>query len=261
MKRFGGYILDLDGTVYLGGRLIPGADETIAKLRRRSGLVFLSNNPSRNRESYARKLSALGIPCTPDDIVNSSYVITEVLKREAPDARLYVVGEASICAEMRAAGLKMAGSPEETDIVVLSFDRTFHYGKWAFAHRALRHGARLWATNPDRTCPTEDGDTPDCGALMAAVETASGRSVERMTGKPSAAILDVAAARLRLPLSDCLMVGDRLETDIQMACDAGCASALVLTGITSRAMLKDSAMRPDYVLESVTELATGGKPQ
>ena len=255
MRKFAGYIFDLDGTVYRGGRLIPGADGVLRKLRERgAGIVFLSNNPTRSREQYVAKLGALGIPARLEDIVNSSSVLIAELQREAPDARLYVVGEACLQAELRQAGFKLAEDPAETDLVVLSFDRTFHYGKLFFAHLAVKRGARLWATNPDRTCPTEEGDTPDCGAIIAAVETCTGRKVERIAGKPFPAILNVAARRLNLPLSACLLVGDRLETDILMARNAGCPSALVLTGVTSREMLNDSRIQPDYVLGSIAEV-------
>ena len=155
MKQYAGYIFDLDGTVYRGSRLIPGADAALARMRQRGArIVFLSNNPVRDRDRYVEKIRGLGISCTLDEILNSSYVITETLKKEAPNARLYVVGEASIQRELQAAGLRFAGTPAETDIVVLAFDRTFHYGKLAFAHEALKRGAKLWATNPDRTCPT-----------------------------------------------------------------------------------------------------------
>ncbi len=256
MKQYAGYIFDLDGTIYRGSRLIPGADAALARLRARGArIIFLSNNPVRDRDRYVEKIRALGISCALEEILNSSYVLTEELKREAPGARLYVVGEASIKRELQAAGFRFAASPEETDIVVLAFDRTFHYGKLAFAHEALKRGAQLWATNPDRACPTDNGDIPDCGAIIAAVETCSGRKLDRMTGKPSATMVRVAAQRLGLPIAQCLIVGDRLETDMLMAREAGCDSALVLTGITSPEMLKDSPIQPTYVLKSVAELA------
>jgi HAD superfamily hydrolase (TIGR01457 family) len=256
MKHYAGYIFDLDGTVYRGGKLIAGAGETLARLRARGArVVFLSNNPTYTREQYAAKLTRLGVPCGLDEVANSSYAIIRELKRDAPSARLYVVGEQVFVNELRQAGLAFAATPEETDIVVLAFDRTFHYGKWHFAHQALKRGAQLWATNPDRTCPTEDGDTPDCGSLIPAIETSSGRKLDRMTGKPSAAIVRVAAELLGLPIRDCLMVGDRLETDVLMGHTAGCDTAVVLTGITTRDMLAKTPIKPDYVLESIAELA------
>ncbi len=256
MKPYPGYIFDLDGTVYRGGRLIPGAAETLARLRARSArVVFLSNNPTYTREQYAAKLARLGIPCAVAEVANSTYAVIRELQRDAPAARLYVVGEPVLVNELRDAGFALAATPEETDIVLLAFDRTFHYGKWLFAHRALRRGAQLWATNPDRTCPTEEGDTPDCGSLIPAFEASSGRKLDRMTGKPSPAIVRVAAECLGVPIGDCLMVGDRLETDVLMGRNAGCDTAVVLTGITTPDMLAGSDIRPDYVLQSIADLA------
>ena len=256
MKQYAGYIFDLDGTVYRGGKLIAGAGETLARLRARGArVVFLSNNPTYTREQYAAKLTRLGIPCGVAEVANSSYAIIQELKRDAPKARLYPVSEQAFIGELRDAGFTFARTPEETDIVVLAFDRTFHYGKWFFAHQALKRGAQLWATNPDRTCPTEDGDTPDCGSLIPAIETSSGHKLDRMTGKPSAAIVRVASELLGVPIRQCLMVGDRLETDVKMGHNAGCDTAVVLTGITTREMLATTEIRPDYVLESIAELA------
>lgn len=255
MRQYPGYIFDLDGTIYRGHTLVPGADETIRRLRARGArIVFVSNNPARSRVAYAQKLSALGIPATPEDVVNSSGVLIQELRREAPHARLYVIGEPAFREEMRQAGLTLVEDPAQTEIVVLAFDRTFHYGKLLGAHLALKRGARVWATNPDATCPTADGDTPDCGLYIAAIERLTGRPIDRMTGKPSAAMIAAAARQLGMPPADCLIVGDRLDTDIRMAQNAGCASAVVLTGVTSRETLRAAPRPPDYVLESVAQL-------
>jgi NagD protein len=255
MERFDGYILDLDGTVYRGGRLIEGADRAVAAIRAAGSCVtFLSNNPTRSREQYAAKLSALGIPATPDEIVTSGQVLIEELTREAPGATLVVVAEPVLEKALRDAGFQLAAAPEEAQFVILSFDRTFHYGKLRAAHNAAKAGARIWATNPDRACPTEDGDTPDCAAIIAALEACSGRKLEHCVGKPSTAILEGVARRMSLPMEKCLMVGDRLETDILMARNAGCGSALVLTGVTLREALDRSDIKPDFVLESIADL-------
>ena len=255
MQQYPGYILDLDGTVYLGDVLIPGADRTVARLRARGARVtFLSNNPARTPAQYAEKLARLGIPAAPDDVVNSMRVLIEELQREAPAARLYVIGERPLLAELQRAGFRTAADPSETDFVILAFDRTFHYGKLLFAHRAASNGARIWATNPDRACPVPGGDVPDCAAVIGALEGCTGRKVERIVGKPSATMLAAAARRLDLPLSECLLVGDRIETDILMARNAGCPSALVLTGVTKPEMLPHPDIHPDHTLESLAQL-------
>ncbi len=254
-RRFSGYIMDLDGTVYRGDRLISGADSAVASIRRHgAGVVFLSNNPTRTREEYAAKLTRLAIPAKPDDVISSSAVLTAELQREAPGSRVYVIGETPLASELMRAGFIPALEPAETDFVILAFDRTFHYGKLLFAHRAAKHGARLWATNPDRACPVQEGDIPDCAAIIAALEACTGRKVERVLGKPSPTMIEAAARRLGCPLGDCLLVGDRLETDILMARNARCPSALVLTGVTTREMLQTSNIQPDYVLASIADI-------
>ena len=255
MRRFAGYIFDLDGTIYLGEQAIPGAAEAVAALRGRGARVaFLSNKPIQTRERYAKKLTRLGIPTDPEDVITSSHALVAALHEEAPGARVYPVGERAIVEELRQAGFAISRDPQGTDFVILSFDRTFHYGKLLFAHRAVRHGARIWATNPDRTCPTENGDIPDCASMIAALEACTGRKVERVVGKPSPAVIEAARRRLGIPLTDCLMVGDRIETDIRMARDAGCPCALVLTGVTSADAARRSDIQADYVLNSVAHL-------
>lgn len=255
MRQFAGYILDLDGTVYLGERLVPGADRTVKKLRDRGArVVFVSNKPIQTRENYAQKLTRLGIPTDPDDVINSSAVLVEELTRQAPGARLYVVGEPPLVAELERAGFEMADDPATTDLIILAFDRTFHYGKLLFAHNAAKHGARIWATNPDRACPVEEGDIPDCASVIGALEGCTGKRVERIIGKPSPAVIHAAARRMGLEVSDCLLVGDALATDMRMARETGCACALVLTGVSRREILKTSPLQPDHILESIADL-------
>ena len=235
MSNFCGYIFDLDGTVYLGDNVIPGAPETIAALRKRGcGIVFLSNKPLQPREVYAEKLTRLGIPTSPDDVINSSLVLARYLVREMADATVFVIGEQPLVDEMVAAGLATSDNPEEIDVVIASFDRTFDYRKLNIGYQALRLGARFFATNADRTCPVEGGDIPDAAAVIGALEGCSGRKVELVAGKPSAMIVDMVLGRLGLEASDCLMVGDRLETDILMGNKAGMSTALVLTGVTQQ---------------------------
>ena len=250
-----GFIFDLDGTVYLGERLLPGAREAIAALRaagRRVG--FLSNKPIQSRADYAAKLTRLGVPAAVDEVINSSYVLAHHLAREAPGARCFVIGEAPLVAELRAAGLAPVDDAR-VDYVVVAFDRTFDYRKLDVALQAVtRHGARLVGTNPDRTCPVEGGEIPDAAGMIGAVEGVTGRRVDPIVGKPSPITLQVMLDRLGLPATECAMIGDRLETDIAMGAGAGMATALTLTGATTRAMLQASEIRPDYVLERLDEL-------
>jgi HAD superfamily hydrolase (TIGR01450 family) len=169
-----GWLFDLDGTVYRGEALIPGADAAIAALRAAGRKVaFLSNKPLQTRADYARKLTRLGIPTRDDDVINSSLVLARHLARLDARAPVFVIGEPPLIAELRAHGFEVRGD-HRVRWVVIAFDRTFDYAKLNTALQAVRQGARLIATNPDRTCPTEDGEIPDCAGMTAAVEAVTG---------------------------------------------------------------------------------------
>ena len=162
---FKGFLFDLDGTIYLGERLIPGA-ERVVRLLREAGrkVVFLSNKPLYTREDYAAKLTRLGIPAKPSDVINSTFVLIRYLEQTAPGAKVFVVGELPFVAEMARAGFHLTENPDEIEYVIAAFDRTFDYRKYNIAFQAIRKGARFFATNPDRTCPVEGGELPDCAA-------------------------------------------------------------------------------------------------
>jgi HAD superfamily hydrolase (TIGR01457 family) len=252
---FLGYIFDLDGTIYLGEKLIPGARETIKKLKSLSKkIVYLSNKPLQTREDYASKLTRLGIYTQPDEVINSSLVMARWLSREAPGATIYVIGEIPLVEEMIRAGFRISEKAGEIQYVIASFDRTFDYRKLNIALQAIKRGARFIATNPDRTCPVEGGEIPDCAAVIGAVEGTTGMKVEAIVGKPSDIMIRVAVDYMGLRPQDCVLVGDRLETDMVMGKKAGMATALVLTGVTNREILKKSVIQPDYVWESVAEI-------
>jgi arabinose operon protein AraL len=250
-----GFIFDLDGTVYLGERLLPGAKAAVAALRESDRrLCFLSNKPIASRADYAAKLTRLGIPADVDEVINSSYVLARWLARESPGSRVFVIGEPPLTAELEAAGLEPVEGPQ-ADWVVVAFDRTFDYRKLDVALQAVtRYGARLIGTNPDRTCPVEDGEIPDAAGMIGAVEGVTGRKVEPIVGKPSPITLEVTLARLGLTAAECAIVGDRLETDIAMGKAAGLGTILVLTGITREGDPGIARWQPDHVLRSLDDL-------
>jgi NagD protein len=255
---FRGFIFDLDGTVYLSDHLIPGADEVI-RLLRKSGrkVVFLSNKPLQTREDYASKLTRLGIPTQPDEVINSTFVMTHYLKKNAPHARLFVVGEAPFIEELKKAGFLITEEPKEIEYVVVAFDRTFDYRKLNIAFQAIKLGAHFVATNPDRTCPVEGGEIPDCAGMIAAIEAVTGKKVEIIVGKPSPIMIQTALEVLGLKPEDCILIGDRLETDIKMGKDSGIATGIVLTGVTDEKTLKESkltSIQPDFVFQSIADV-------
>jgi len=254
-RIFPGYAFDLDGTIYLGDALLPEARRAVEALRAAgSCVIFLSNNPLQTRVDYATKLTRLGIPTAPDEVINSSWVLVRWLEREAPGARLFVVGEAPLLGELRAAGFRLTEEPGAVEFVVASFDRTFDYRKLQIAFDAIRAGARFVATNGDRYCPTPTGGLPDAAAVIGAIEGCTGKQVEVVVGKPSPITARAILDRLQLPASECIIVGDRLETDVRMGHEAGMATGLVLTGVTTTEMLARSKIQPDYVLHRLDEL-------
>ena len=254
-RFFRGYLFDLDGTVYLGDALLPAAGETLAALRAR-GLrtIFVSNNPTHPREHYAAKLTRLGVPTPVEDVITSTQVMVDFLDRRMPGARLFVLGEEPLCTALRAAGYTLTEQPGEVDAVIASFDRTFVYRKLQIAFDAIRAGARFFATNPDPYCPVPGGGEPDCAAVIAAVEACTGARVEAVVGKPSRHMIEATLGLLGLPARECLMTGDRLETDVMMGREAGLSTALPLTGATTASDLADSAIQPTYVLRDLGDL-------
>lgn len=256
-RVFGGYVFDLDGTLYLGDRLLPGAAETIAAIRGHGARVaFLTNKPLEAPAAYAAKLTALGIPAEPREVVSSTDALLRYLASAAPGARVLPIAEPLLVGLLRDGGFDIVdlATPERAEIVVVSWDRTFDYAKLLAAFRAVRAGARLVATNPDPFCPSPDGDLPDCAAMLAAIEASTGARAEAIVGKPSAHMAATLLDRLALPPDDTILVGDRLLTDVRMAHEAGMASALVLTGATPPGALADASVVPDYVLGGVAEV-------
>lgn len=252
-----GWLFDLDGTVYRGDALIPGADATIAALRGAGRRVaFLSNKPLETRAAYAEKLTKLGVPTPSEDVINSSLVLARHLATLDPGAPVFVIGEPPLITELTAHGFEVRRD-HHVRWVVIAFDRTFDYAKLDTALQAVRRSdARLIATNADRTCPTEDGEIPDCAGMIAAVEAVTGRSVETIVGKPSPIILEVALAALGVSAREAVIVGDRLETDMTMGKRLGLATVLVLTGVTRAGDPRIAEIGPDLVLPSIRELLT-----
>jgi len=249
------FIFDLDGTVYLGDKLLPGARRVIEKLKTKGKTIrYLSNKPLQSRTSYARKLSRLGIPTKAAEVINSSLVLVRYLQRTAPGATIFCLGERSLCRELERAGFRLTRDFRKVDVVVLSFDRTFNYAKLNVAFQAIKRGAAVVATNPDRSCPVDGGEIPDCAAVIGAVEGCTGTKVRTIVGKPSRTMIREILRDVGTSGRRCAIVGDRLATDIEMGARAGLTTVLVLTGVTDRAALKKSSVHPHYVLDNIGKL-------
>jgi NagD protein len=220
-------------------------------------LAFLTNNPLERAATYAAKLDGLGLGVEPAEIVTSIDALLSYLGHRGGAHMILPVTEPLLEDILVDAGFAMAREPEEADVVVVAFDRTFDYAKLHRAYRAVRAGARIVATNPDPFCPTPDGGLPDCAAMLAAIEACTGERAEAVVGKPSAHMAATVLDRLGLPAERVLMVGDRLATDVALARRAGMRSALVLTGATSAGDLRAEGYQPDYVIETLLDLGPG----
>lgn len=254
-RLYDAYIFDLDGTTYLGNALLPTAAKTITTLRTMGKrILFLSNNPTQSRDAYATKLTRLGLPTPAGDVLTSTYVMIDFLRHHLPNARLFVVGESPLKAELAAAGFEFTEEAQHIDVVIVSFDRTFNYHKLQVAFDAIRQGARFFATNADRYCPVPGGGQPDAAAMIAAIEACTEKRVEAIVGKPSTYMAEAILRMANLPPESCIMIGDRLETDVLLGVNAGMASALALTGATTESDLASAKIKPTYLLHKLADL-------
>lgn len=252
---FQGAIVDLDGTVYRGGRLVDGAKDGVQYLRDRGmRILFLTNKPIHRRRAYLQKLDSLGIQASRDDVVTSASTTAEYLAATQPDSPAFVIGEDPLVDELERAGLRVTGDPDEAKVLVASLDRQFDYRKLSHALDALDDETDFIATNPDRTCPVEDGEIPDTAGMIGAIEGVTGRPTDRVIGKPSPITVETATSRIGVDPSQCLMIGDRVETDIAMGERAGMTTVLVLSGVTDRKAVQTAEYDPDYVIESLGDI-------
>lgn len=251
------FLLDMDGTVYLGGRMFPGTFAFMDRIGRSCAeYLFLTNNSSSSRSLYARKLERLGLPTPEDHIFTSGEATTLYLQGQKPGASVFLAGTPALEEEFLQAGFQLTGCREDSlpDFAVLGFDTTLTYQKLWRLCDLVRAGVPYIATHPDFNCPVEGGYMPDIGAMIAFVEASTGRR-PLVIGKPNRPIVEAVAARTGIPLRQTAMVGDRLYTDIAMGVNSGITSILVLSGETSREDLAGSAIRPDYVFEDIGALA------
>jgi 4-nitrophenyl phosphatase len=253
-RDLAGVVLDLDGTVYRAGDPIPGAVEAIERLRSAGyTVVFCSNNPTKTPAEYADRLNGMGVDCDPGDVVPASTVARDYLRRHHPDEPTYLVGAPSLARYLEAAGQDLTDSPDAS-VFVASWDEAFDYGEMQAALDCIDEDTTFLGTDPDRTVPDEDGFMPGSGAVIAAVAGTVGRDPDRVLGKPSEEAARAVLDRLDLPAERCLVVGDRLDTDLAMGARQGMATALVATGVTDPAEVTHATVEPDYVLDSLADL-------
>lgn len=252
------FLFDLDGCLYLGENVIPAAPPTVAELRRLGKrLLFLTNAPYLSRDNFAAKLRRMEIDAEAEDILSSSWAVAQYISQhhDVDGRTAFVVGSEEFKQDVRDAGLRVVEDEEarRADFVVVGGYFGFCYKDILLANFAIRNGAAFYTSNRDATFPTPEGLWPGTGAAVAAIECASGQTAIS-TGKPEPPMIEVA--RAMLGPGRVIMIGDRLDSDIEGGKRAGIATALVLSGVTTRGQLSVSDLKPDYVLDDVGGLLT-----
>ncbi len=248
------FVLDMDGTLYLGDEVIPGAIEFVNNLSKRGlGYIYLTNNSSRAGVDYIERLRRLGFPCEAENVFTSGMATGIYLNSEHKGKKVFPVGTKAFERELLSYGIELSDS-DDTEIVCVGFDTELTYKKLETAVRLLRRGAVFIAANPDWVCPMPQNEVlPDCGSICALL-TASTGVKPFYIGKPNRSMLDSVSKITGVPNEYICAVGDRLYTDIAVAVNAGSVSVLVMSGETDEEILEKSETKPDYVLKDVKEL-------
>ena len=245
------FMLDMDGTIYLGNRLFDCTMPFLERLRATGRrYIFLTNNSSKNRMAYVAKLAGMGIEARPDDVFTSGEATTIYMRSAFPSARVCVMGMPTLEEEFREAGFAL--DDKSPDCLVLGFDQAFDYAKMTRLCDLVRAGVPYIATHPDFNCPVENGFIPDIGAVIAYVEASTGRRPDKIVGKPHEGIVQAVCDKYGVGRDGLAMVGDRLYTDIALGANAGITSILVFSGETSREDYAKSEIRADYAFDDLS---------
>jgi len=248
-----GYLIDMDGVLYRGGELIPGADTFIRRLDKESiPYLFLTNNSQRTRRDVATKLTRMGIPAEERHVFTCAMATARYLAQQNPHGTAFVIGEGGLLTALHQNGYSVVD--HAPDYVVVGEGRTVTLEMLELAVQMIFDGAKLIATNLDPNCPTKNGTRPGCGATIAYLETATGTRAMSI-GKPSPIMMRAARKELGLATSQTIMLGDTMETDILGGVQLGYRTILVLSGTTKRDDLTHFAYGPDLVLKSIANLA------
>lgn len=253
LKNIQGFLLDMDGTVYLGNKLIEGTEEFLEKVERTGRkILFVTNNSSHNASYYQNKLSRMKISVQKEQIMTSGQAAADVLHRMHPGVRVWVFGNDFLKDELREEGIKVVD--ENPDVVLAGYDNTLTYRKLCEFCNYIRDGLPYIATHPDFNCPVEGGFEPDLGSIMALVEASTGRKADCVAGKPEIDMVLAAQKRLSAQANELAMCGDRLYTDIAVGKRHGLLSILVLSGEAKQADIPKAQYKPDIVIQSLGAL-------
>ena len=251
-KHYQGYLIDLDGTIYLGKEVIPAGKRFVERLQKLSiPFLFVTNNTTKSPEAVSTRLSQeFDIHVPEQTIYTASLATIDYMKEQNKGKRVYVIGESGLIDLILAAGFEW--DEKHPDYVVVGLDTEVNYEKFAIASLAIRNGAEFIGTNPDKSIPTERGLLPGAGSFISLVQTAT-QTNPIMIGKPNAVIMDEALKVMNLTKSNVLMVGDNYETDIQSGLQNGIDSLLVLSGFTPKAAVPTLLEKPTYIVDSLDE--------
>lgn len=246
------FVLDMDGTFYLGDNLLRGSTDFLDTVKNNGGeVLFFTNNSSKNSAVYEKKLAALGVLVPEDNIVTSGMVTVGFLKEHHKDARVYLMGTPLLEEDFTKRGINLVDS--SPDVVVVGFDTTLDYEKLTICCDFIRDGAVFLCTHPDNNCPTATGFIPDCGAICAFITTAT--DVEpRYLGKPYPETIEYILNKLQCSKEELCFVGDRLSTDVAIGVNNGVTAVLVLSGATKEEEIAASDVKPDVVVEGLWQL-------
>ena len=256
------FLLDMDGTLYLGDEVFPCAVDFIHAIAETGrNYIYLTNNSSRAGVDYITRLRKLGFPCEAENVFTSGMATGEFLNQQYPGAKVYLAGTRAFYRELKSYGIDLVNDENghtdafDVDVVVQGFDTELVYEKLDKAVHFLRRGAKFIAANPDWVCPMAAGEVlPDCGSICALLTASTGVEPEYI-GKPNRNMIDVVSKMTGIPNENICAVGDRLYTDIAVAKNAGSVSICVLSGESSEADIEASDVKPDYVLQDVGEIA------
>lgn len=251
MKKYKGYLIDLDGTMYKGTERIEAASDFVKKLQE-NGIpyLFVTNNSSRTPAQVAEKLNGFDIPAEERLVFTTSQATANYIYEQKKDASVFVIGEEGLQTAIKEKGLPFA--EEDADFVVIGIDRAISYEKLSIACLAVRNGATFISTNGDIAIPTERGLLPGNGSLTAVI-TVSTQTTPIFIGKPESIIMEQALKVLGTPKDETLMVGDYYDTDILAGMNAGMATLLVHTGVTTKEMLTNYDQKPTYTVDTLDQ--------
>ena len=247
------FILDMDGTIYLGNELFSFTKDFLKKVEETGReYYFFTNNSSKSQQDYIEKLERFGIRIKRQQMMTSTHVISRYLKQHYEGKSVYVVGTPSLIQEFQYFGINV--TEEDPDIVLLGFDTTLNYEKLKKACQYIRNGCIYFGMNEDLNCPMEGGTfIPDCGSMARLIEASTGRFPE-FFGKPSKYTLDYIIKETGCKPEEIAIVGDRLYTDIAVADGSEVTSILVLSGESSREDVEKSDIKPDYIVKDLSEI-------